>query len=155
MMGQKFSELVKMGDFLEEGIRFRKVQSMVVPFNQSREPSRNNPYSKNPQISTHHIYTPTYHVQPHYNPPRTTTYENPQRPYVPIQVPIHQNRPAYAPRPHLKFEATNIQNYTPIAEPLAQLFERLKRARQLHLIVGKITDPLPMKFNENDVVLFT
>ncbi|XP_070046813.1 uncharacterized protein [Nicotiana tomentosiformis] len=28
MMGQKFPELVKMGDFLEEGIKFGKVQSM-------------------------------------------------------------------------------------------------------------------------------
>ncbi|XP_070040853.1 uncharacterized protein [Nicotiana tomentosiformis] len=29
MMGQKFPELVKMGDFLEEGIKFGKVQSMA------------------------------------------------------------------------------------------------------------------------------
>jgi len=29
MMGQKFAELVKMGDFIEEGVKFRKLQSMV------------------------------------------------------------------------------------------------------------------------------
>lgn len=29
MMGQKFPELVKMGDFLEEGIKSGKVQSMA------------------------------------------------------------------------------------------------------------------------------
>lgn len=29
IMGKKFSELVKMGDFLEEGIKSRKIQSMA------------------------------------------------------------------------------------------------------------------------------
>ncbi|KAG5599160.1 hypothetical protein H5410_030530 [Solanum commersonii] len=44
---------------------------------------------------------------------------NPPKPYVPIQAPIYQNRPPYAPRPRLNLEARKARTYTPIAEPYA------------------------------------
>ncbi|KAG5599949.1 hypothetical protein H5410_031319 [Solanum commersonii] len=54
------------------------------------------------------------------------------KPYVPIQAPIHQNRPAYAPRPRPNLEARNARVYTLIVEPYAQLFERLRTAGVLN-----------------------
>ncbi|XP_049375476.1 uncharacterized protein LOC125840547 [Solanum verrucosum] len=109
MMGQKFAELVKMGDFIEE----------------------------------------VYNTQPHYNPPRAPAYQNPPRPYVPVQAPIQQNRPAYAPRPHPNPEARNARAYTPIAEPYAQLFERLRTTGVLQPVEGKLPDPIPCNFDNN------
>ncbi|KAH0752504.1 hypothetical protein KY285_005652 [Solanum tuberosum] len=87
--------------------------------------------------------------QPHYNPPRAPAYRNPPRPYVPVQAPIHQNRPAYTPRPRPNPEARNVRAYTPIAEPYAQLFERLRTAGVLQPVEGKLLDPIPRNFDRN------
>ncbi|KAG5591488.1 hypothetical protein H5410_042002 [Solanum commersonii] len=72
----------------------------------------------NPQIAAHTSYVPylVYNTQPQYNPPRAPAYQNPPRPYVHVQAPIHQNRPVYAPRPCPNLEARNAHTYTPIAE---------------------------------------
>ncbi|XP_049391611.1 uncharacterized protein LOC125856071 [Solanum stenotomum] len=125
MMGQKFAELVKMGDFIEECVKSGKIQSMVA------------------------LQAAMYNTQPHYNPPRAPAYQNPPRPYVPVQAPIHQNRPAYAPRPRPNPETRNARAYTPIVEPYAQLFERLRTARVLQPVEGKLPDPIPHNFDGN------
>ncbi|XP_049406297.1 uncharacterized protein LOC125869949 [Solanum stenotomum] len=91
MMGQKFVELVKMGDFIEEGVKSGKIQSMVslqaasraiqsssiggikkkredvsaVTYQQGGPSHR---YPNNPQITMHTSYVPVYNTQPHYNP---------------------------------------------------------------------------------------
>ncbi|KAG5615843.1 hypothetical protein H5410_015667 [Solanum commersonii] len=62
---------------------------------------------------------------------------------------IHQNRPAYAPRPRLNPEARNARAYTPIAEPYAQLFERLRTAGVLQPVEGKLPDTIPHNFDGN------
>ncbi|KAG5571605.1 hypothetical protein H5410_061371 [Solanum commersonii] len=49
-------------------------------------------------MHTSYVSYPVYNTQPHYNPPRAPAYQNPPRPYVPVQALIHQNRPAYTPR---------------------------------------------------------
>ncbi|KAG5599540.1 hypothetical protein H5410_030910 [Solanum commersonii] len=105
----------------------------------------------NPQITAHTSYVPytVYNTQPHYNPPRTPAYQNPPRLYVPVQALIHQNRPAYAPRPRPNLEARNARTYTPIAEPYAQLFDRLRTTGVLQPIEGKLPDPTPRNFNGN------
>ncbi|XP_060212073.1 uncharacterized protein LOC132639649 [Lycium barbarum] len=175
-MGQKFAYLVKMGDFLEEGIKSGKIQSMVAlqdtskaiqsgsisgikkkkedisnitPYYRRGKSSRR--YPTNPQIFAHAPYVPypAYNAQPHYNPPRAPTYQNPPRLYTPVQAPVHENRPSYAPRPHPTPEVGNTRTYTPIAEPLAQLFERLRTARLLQPIEGRIPDPIPRNFEGN------
>ncbi|XP_049406049.1 uncharacterized protein LOC125869627 [Solanum stenotomum] len=142
MMGQKFAELVKIGDFIEEGVKSGKFQSMVALQAASRAiqsgsiggikkkredvltvtyqpggPSHR--YPNNPQIAAHTSYVPVHNTQPHYNPSRAPAYQNPPRPYIPVQALIHQNRPAYAPRPRPNLEARNARAYTPIAEPYA------------------------------------
>ncbi|XP_059285956.1 uncharacterized protein LOC132039503 [Lycium ferocissimum] len=175
-MGQKLADLVKMGDFLEEGIKFGKIQSMaalqaaskaiqsgsisgikkkkkdisnITPYYRRGESSRR--YPTNPQIFAHAPYVPypAYNAQPHYNPPRAPTYQNPPRPYTPIQAPVHQNRPPYAPRPRPTPEVRNTRTYTPIAKPLAQLFERLRTAGLLQPVKGRIPDPIPRNFDGN------
>ncbi|KAG5590750.1 hypothetical protein H5410_041264 [Solanum commersonii] len=123
MMDQKLVELVKMGDFIEEGVKYGKIQSMV--------PHR------------------VYNTQPHYNPPRAPAYQNPPRPYVFVQASIHQNRPSYAPRPCLNLEARNARAYTPIAEPYTQLFKRLRTAGVLQPAKRKLSDPIPHNFDGN------
>ncbi|KAG5600627.1 hypothetical protein H5410_031997 [Solanum commersonii] len=130
IMGQKFAELVKMGDFIEEGVKSGKIQSMVAlqaasraiqlgsigDIKKKREdvsavthqpggPSYRNP--NNPQITAHTSYVPVYNTQPHYNPPRAPAYQNPPRPSVPVQTLIYQNRISYAPRPRPNPEARN------------------------------------------------
>ncbi|XP_015169313.1 uncharacterized protein [Solanum tuberosum] len=172
MMGQKFAELIKMGDFIEEGVKSGKIQSMVALQAASRAiqsgsiggikkkredvsaityqpggPSHR--YPNNPEIAAHTSYVPVYNTQSHYNPPRAPAYQNPPRPYVPVQAPIHQNRLAYAPRPRPNPEARNARAYTPIAEPYAQLFERLRTAGVLQPVEGKLPDPIPRNFDGN------
>ncbi|KAG5571547.1 hypothetical protein H5410_061313 [Solanum commersonii] len=104
MMGQKLAELVKMGDFIE-----------------NERPSHQ--YPNNPQFVAHTSYVPyqVYNTQPHYNPPRAPAYQNLPRPYVPVQAPIHQNRPTYALRPRPNLEARNDRVYTPITETLCPI----------------------------------
>ncbi|KAG5614333.1 hypothetical protein H5410_014157 [Solanum commersonii] len=48
----------------------------------------------------------------------------------------------YAPRPRPNPEARNARAYTPIAEPYAQLFERLRVAGVLQPVEGKTSDPI-------------
>ncbi|XP_047253559.1 uncharacterized protein LOC124887702 [Capsicum annuum] len=128
-------KLVKLGDFIEEGIKSGKIQSMAVL----------QAASKAMQTSSINVYN----NQPHYNPSRASAYKNPPKPYAPVQDPAHQNRPAYAPRPHSNFEARNTHTYTPIAEPLAQLFERLRAANLLYPIEEKAPDLTSQNFDSS------
>ncbi|KAG5599652.1 hypothetical protein H5410_031022 [Solanum commersonii] len=66
-----------------------------------------------------------------------------------ILVPIHQKRPAYAPRPRPNIEARNYRAYTPIVELYAQLFERLRKMGVLQPVEGKLPDPIPRNFDGN------
>ena len=79
-------------------------------------------------MHTSHVPNPVYNTQPHYNPPQEETFRNPPRPYVHVQALIDKKRPAYAPRPRPNLEARHAYTYTPIAEPHAQFFERLRTA---------------------------
>ncbi|KAG5622809.1 hypothetical protein H5410_008027 [Solanum commersonii] len=57
--------------------------------------------------------------------PGAPTYNKPHS-YQPLQASPFQNRPYAAPRARPNHEIKTTRNYTKIAEPLAQLFERLK-----------------------------
>ncbi|KAG5598869.1 hypothetical protein H5410_030239 [Solanum commersonii] len=120
---------------------------------QQRGPSYQ--YPNNPQIIVHNSYVPVYNTQPHYNPPRAPAYQNPPRPYVPVQAPNHQNRPAYALRPRPNPEARNARIYTSIAKPYAQLFERLRTAGVLQPVKGNLPDPIPHNLMETSDALTT
>lgn len=48
-----------------------------------------------------------------------------------------KNRPTYAPRPRHNLEARNPRNFTLIAEPLDQYFERLRRFVLLFPVKGR------------------
>ncbi|MCD7467591.1 hypothetical protein HAX54_005112 [Datura stramonium] len=109
---------------------------------QGRKPSQVFPYQNQPHQSTypyqyvetsHTLYHPpptpyhVYNTQTNYYQPRTPSYQNPH-PYHPIQAPTYENRPHIAPRAHPNLETRNTRNYTKLAQPLAQLFERMKAA---------------------------
>uniref|UniRef100_M1DW54 Uncharacterized protein n=1 Tax=Solanum tuberosum TaxID=4113 RepID=M1DW54_SOLTU len=130
------------------GIKKKNEDVSAVTYQQGGPSHR---YPSNPQIAAHTSYVPypVYNTQPHYNPPRAPAYQNPPRPYVPVQAQIHQNRPAYAPRPRPNFKARNARTYTPIAESYAQLFERLRTAGVLQPVQGKLPDPIPRNFDGN------
>ncbi|KAM3286065.1 hypothetical protein P3S67_024864 [Capsicum chacoense] len=160
-----------MGDFIEEGIKSGKIQSMaalqaaskamqtgsingnkkkredvsaVTPYYRPGNSSHH--YPNNPQIIVH---VTVYNTQPHYNLPRAPACQNPPRPYAPVQAPAHQNRPAYAPKTCPNFEARNTRTYKLIAEPLVLLFERLRAADLLHPIEGKDPDLTSQNFDGN------
>ncbi|KAG5616507.1 hypothetical protein H5410_016331 [Solanum commersonii] len=133
MMGQKFTELVKMGDFIEEGVKSGKIQSMVALQAASRAiqlGSIGGIKNKREDVSA-------------------VTYQLGGPSYVPVQAPIHQNRPAYVPRPHPNPEARNVCAYTSIVEPYTQLFERLRTTGVLQPVEGIILDPIPRNFDGN------
>lgn len=75
-----------------------------------------------------------YNTQPHYNPPRALTYQNPPRPYAFVQATAHKNRPAYVQTLHPNIKGRNTHTYTPITKSLAYLFERLREEGLLYLI---------------------
>ncbi|KAG5630353.1 hypothetical protein H5410_002070 [Solanum commersonii] len=128
------------------GIKKKMEDVSVITYQQGRPSHR---YPNNPHIVTYTSYVPVYNTQPHYNPPRAPAYQNLPRPYVYVQATIHQNRPPYAPRPCLNLEARNARAYTPIAEPYAQLFERLRTAGVLQPVEGKLSDLIPRNFDGN------
>uniref|UniRef100_M1DGZ3 Gag-pro n=1 Tax=Solanum tuberosum TaxID=4113 RepID=M1DGZ3_SOLTU len=140
----QYEEMEKDARLKEDASINAKLQAVIY---QPGGPSHR--YPNNPQIAAHTSYVPVYNTQPHYNPPRAPAYQNPPRPYVPVQAPIHQNRPAYAPRPRPNPEARNARAYTLIAEPYVQLFERLRTAGVLQPVEGKLPDPIPHNFDGN------
>ncbi|XP_055830762.1 uncharacterized protein LOC129899766 [Solanum dulcamara] len=113
-----------------------------------------------PQPSYHSQYTqvpqpyyqpsvapyPVYTTQPIYYPSRVPTYPNPSQ-YRPIYPPQShyqtQIRPSNPPRPRPNFERRPPKTYTPLAEPLSQLYERLRTAGILQPIQARIPNPLP------------
>ncbi|KAG5616501.1 hypothetical protein H5410_016325 [Solanum commersonii] len=77
------------------------------------------------------------------------TYQNPPKPYVPVQGLIHQNRLTYASRPRPNLETKNARSYTSITKPYAQLSERLRTTGVLQPVEGKLLDPIPSNFDRN------
>ncbi|KAK4737090.1 hypothetical protein R3W88_000787 [Solanum pinnatisectum] len=88
---------------------------------------------------------PIYTTQPTYYPPKAPAHPNPSQyqPAYPSQSHQPQNRPSNAPKPRLNFERRPTKTYTPLAEPLVQLYERLRTRGVLQLIKGQIPNPLP------------
>ncbi|XP_060198907.1 uncharacterized protein LOC132627530 [Lycium barbarum] len=183
MMGQKFTEVVRMGEALEEGIKSGKIQDLIalqamnkaiqsgsingikkkkedvtaVMNAQGHEPSQAIPYFNHPQQTFYPYHYPesyqapvppypVYNTQANYYQPRAPPHQNP-RPYQPNQAPTYQNRPHTIPRARPNPDTKNTRNYTQIAEPLAQLFERMKAAGIIQPIEGKIPEPIPKWFD--------
>ena len=184
VIGQKFAEVIRMGDFIEEGIKTGRVTNLAAlqatskaiqadPAKKKRDgvspvmaiqdqrptPKSTRQYSS-PQPSHYSQYTqipqpyyqppptplPVYHTQPTYYSPRTPSYQNPpqHRPTYATQPQYHSpNRPQNTPRPRPNVERRPTKTYTPLAEPLAQLYERLKMAGILQPIQGRTPDPIP------------
>ncbi|KAG5630416.1 hypothetical protein H5410_002133 [Solanum commersonii] len=114
MMGQKFAQLVKMGDFIEEVVTY-----------QPGGPSHR--YPNNPQIVLHTSYVLVYNTQPHYNPPRAPAYQIPPRPYVPVQATIHQNRPHMHRDHRLRTEGVLQPVKGKLPNPIPRNFDGSKR----------------------------
>ncbi|XP_055806917.1 uncharacterized protein LOC129875663 [Solanum dulcamara] len=188
VVGQKFFEVVRMGEFIEEGIKTGRITNLAalqatskaiqsdsiggafkkkkdgvsaVMTIQERRPNQMLTYQNPlPQPSYHSQYTqvpqpyyqpsvapyPVYTTQPIYYPSRAPTYPNTSqyRPTYPPQ-PHYQTqiRPSNPPRPRPNFERRPPKTYTPLAEPLSQLYERLRTAGILQPIQARIPNPLP------------
>ncbi|XP_060190790.1 uncharacterized protein LOC132620095 [Lycium barbarum] len=184
VIGQKFSKVIRMGDFIEEGIKTGRVTNLAalqatskaiqadpskkkrdgvspVMAIQDRRPNQKLTHQyPSPQPSYYSQYTqtpqpyyqppptplPVYHTQPAYYSPRAPSYQSPSQ-YRPTYSPQPQyqspNRPQNAPRPRPNVERKPTKTYTPLAEPLAQLYERLRIAGILQPIQGRIPNPLP------------
>ncbi|XP_060206189.1 uncharacterized protein LOC132633698 [Lycium barbarum] len=177
MMGQKFTEVVRMGEALEEGIKSGRIQDLIalqainkaiqsgsiggvkkkkedvaaVMNVQGHKPSQAITYFNHPQQPFYPYHYPEpyqaplspypiYNTQANYYQPRAPSHQNP-RPYQPVQAPTYQNRPHTTPKACPNHDIKNTRKYTQIAEPLAQLFERLKAAGLIQ--PGKIPDPIP------------
>ncbi|XP_049386709.1 uncharacterized protein LOC125850930 [Solanum stenotomum] len=165
MMGQKFTEIIRMGEILEEGIKSGRIQDFTALHAASKAiqyGSINGNKKKKEDVSAvmidqgrlpgqalyHHPSTPyhVYNTQANYYQPRAPTYNKPHS-YQPLQASPFQNRPYTAPRARPNHDIKTTRNYTKIAEPLAQLFERLKTAGMIQPIEGKIPDPIPKWFD--------
>ncbi|XP_060181241.1 uncharacterized protein LOC132610855 [Lycium barbarum] len=183
MMGQKFTEVVRMGEALEEGIKSGKIQDLTalqavnkaiqsgsinglkkkkedvatVMNVQGHKPSQAITYFNHPQqpfYPYHYVEPyqaplspyPVYNAQANHYQPRGPHPQNP-RPYQSVQAPTYQNRPHTTPKAHPNPDIKNTRNNTRFAEPLAQLFERMKAAGVIQPIEGKIPDPIPRWFD--------
>ncbi|XP_059310139.1 uncharacterized protein LOC132061316 [Lycium ferocissimum] len=129
-------------------IQERRPNQMLTYQYPSSQPAYYSQYTQTPQpyYQPPPAPYPVYHTQPTYCPPRAPAYKKPSR-YQPIYSPQPQyqpqNRPQNAPRPRPNFERKPAKTYTPLAEPLAQLYERLRTAGILHPIQGRVPNPLP------------
>ncbi|KAJ8531507.1 hypothetical protein K7X08_026941 [Anisodus acutangulus] len=116
---------------------------------QNHQPSYYSQSTQSPQPYYQHSPTPypVYHTQPIYSPPRAPTYRNSPQ-YQPTHPPQPQNHPPNTPRPRANHERRPVKTYTPLAEPLAQLYERLRTAGILQPIPGHIPNPIPRSYDE-------
>ncbi|XP_055833734.1 uncharacterized protein LOC129902498 [Solanum dulcamara] len=110
-------------------IQERRPNQMLTYQNPLPQPSYHNQYTQVPQpyyqpsVAPYPVYT----TQPIYYPSRAPTYRNPSqyRPTYPPQSHYQtQIRPSNPPRPRPNFERRPPKTYTPLAEPLSQLYER-------------------------------
>ncbi|XP_055826447.1 uncharacterized protein LOC129894858 [Solanum dulcamara] len=129
-------------------IQERRPNQMLTYQNPLPQPSYHSQYTQVPQpyyqpsVAPYPVYT----TQPIYYPSRAPTYPNPSqyRPTYPPQSHYQtQNRPSNPPRPRPNFERRPPKTYTPLAEPLSQLYERLRTAGILQPIQARIPNPLP------------
>lgn len=127
-----------------------------VPNYQQSPPRWTNAYPANTDPPNQPTYTlvfnaqPYYNTLPHYNPHRANIHLKSPWPYAPVQTTTHHNRPAYAPKLRPNFEARNPRNFTPIAEPLAQLFDRMRRAGLIYPVEGRIPDQSTKHFDASN-----
>ncbi|XP_049405282.1 uncharacterized protein LOC125868753 [Solanum stenotomum] len=137
MMGQKFAELVKMGDFIEEGVKCRKIQSMVALQAASRaiQSGSIGGIKRKERMFQLSLTNQEDHL--------TDTL------IIPKLLRILHPSQSYAPRPCPNPEARNTRAYTPIVEPYAQLFESLRTAGVLQPVEGKLPDPIFRNFDGN------
>ncbi|KAG5590830.1 hypothetical protein H5410_041344 [Solanum commersonii] len=160
-MNVKFKELVKKADIIEEGVKIGKIQSMVALQAASRaiqsgaigvikkkredvsavtyqQGGLSHRYPNNPQIVAHTSYVtyPAYTSNP--------TIIHPEHQHTKI----NKDHMFIAKNQSTKIDQ-NVCAYTPIAEPYAQLFERLRIVGVLQPVEGKLPYPIPRNFNEN------
>ncbi|XP_070015719.1 uncharacterized protein [Nicotiana sylvestris] len=178
--GQKFSDIIKLGERIEEGIKNGMVTNLEAlqatnKALQSGGPSKkkdvnsvmvaqrnNSPMKHQSSPSAPLTYQPTLNYQaplptyqippPAYQSPPPPTYQ-PTSPRYSQPAPIYQaynSQPSHCPspptrqnfpRPRLNFDRKPPRQYTSIAEPLDQLYEKLKAA-------GYVT-PIPDVTPEN------
>ncbi|KAH0669397.1 hypothetical protein KY289_023890 [Solanum tuberosum] len=175
MIGAKFANLIKIGDALEEGIKSGRVTNFValetnkaIQFEkiggikkkkeevatimniQEQRPSQIHAYHSLPLHSPYNqmfspISYPVYNTQPtYYQQPPTYKHSPHYQQPVRFQPP---NNSATPPRPRQNFDKR--KTYTPLAEPYAQLFERLKAAGLIQTISWRDIEPRPKWFDES------
>ncbi|KAJ8535672.1 hypothetical protein K7X08_023392 [Anisodus acutangulus] len=201
-IGLSFSEVIRMGDFIEEGIVTRRITNFVAlqatsetiqsdSFEGARKRKRDGVSSvvtvrkhRPNQMSTYQMPSPRppYYNQNNQSPHPSYYYPYTQSPQIltinthlvptlstiPIQYIARlerclsespQYQPAYLPLIHKsihqmhldsarKYERKPAKTYTPLAEPRAQLYERLKTAGILQPIPGNIPNPIPRSYDE-------
>ncbi|XP_055830916.1 uncharacterized protein LOC129899948 [Solanum dulcamara] len=187
VVGKKFFQVIRMREFIEEGIKTGRITNLTalqatsraiqsdsiggafkkkkdgvsaVMTIQERRPNQmltyQNPlpqplyYSQYTQVPQPYYQPsaapyPVYTTQPIYYPPRAPTYPNLSQ-YQPSYPPqFHyqsQNCPSNPPRPRPNFERRPVKTYTPLAEPLSQLYKRLRTTMILQPIQERIPNPL-------------
>ncbi|XP_070036159.1 uncharacterized protein [Nicotiana tomentosiformis] len=146
----KFSGIIKVGERIEEKIK----NGMVTNFKALQDTNKalqSGGISKKKEVGvvmvaqgpksplTYQTPPPTYKPSPPKYKYHTTTYHtyNTQPEYYHSPSPARQNHP----NPHPNFDRRTPRQYTPIVEPIAQLYERLKAA-------GYVT-PIPVVAAEN------
>ncbi|XP_070020005.1 uncharacterized protein [Nicotiana sylvestris] len=178
--GEKFSDIIKLGERIEEGIKNGMVTNLEAlqatnkalqsggsskkkDVNSVMVAQRNNSpmkYQTYPSASltyqptlSYQAPSPTYQIPPHaYQSHPPPTYQ-PTSPRYSQPAPVYQaynSQPSYYPspptrqnfpRPRLNFDRKPPRQYTTIAEPIDQLYEKLKAA-------GYVT-PIPAVTPEN------
>ncbi|XP_070004737.1 uncharacterized protein [Nicotiana sylvestris] len=108
----KFSDIIKLGERIEEGIK----SEMVTNFKALQATNKTPP-------PTYQVSPPTYqHSSPRYSQPATVHHTYNSQPSHFQSPPARQNYPR--PRPNINRKPPRL--CTPFAEPIDQLYERLK-----------------------------
>ncbi|KAH0672543.1 hypothetical protein KY284_023630 [Solanum tuberosum] len=176
MIGAKFTDLVKTGDALEEGIKSERVTNFAalqetnkaIQFGkiggikkkkeevttimnmQEQRPSQMHTYHSLPLHSPYNqMFSPISY--PVYSTQPTYYQQPPTYKHSPhYQQPVcfqPPNNSATPQRPRQNFDKR--KTYTPFAEPYAQLFERLKVAGLIQTISWRDIEPHPKWFDES------
>jgi len=133
----KFSDITKLGERIEEGIKSGMVTNFEA-LHATYKAFQSGGISKNKEVGammvavgpkspiTYQAPPPTYQPSPLKDQYPVTTYHtyNTQPAHYHSPPPTSQNYPKL----HLNFDRIPPRQYTPIAEPIAQLYERLKAA---------------------------
>ncbi|KAK4736956.1 hypothetical protein R3W88_000653 [Solanum pinnatisectum] len=149
---KSFAEIIRLGERIEEGIRNGTIINLEA-LQATNKALQSGGISENRKKTVHHMMaqgtrtpykyqatTPPpspYPQTPYPSAPPPTYYQNAPPQYQPVSYPVYNAQPTYFQTPpHIQtpnyrnrppYEKRPAKNYTPLAEPIAQLYERSKK----------------------------